>query len=160
MCDDCWSPARPGGTDPPEVNILSVNSSFDRSGCAGFDRRHLRWPDVRAGHTAETAYLYTVIGPGLRRRREGACSHPDESSLIICYDRPTSRASITVSSSACSAARRRICATTIFAREGSSTVTTGSGPSPLLAFSISSSISSTVFTLHFLLKNFSRADVA
>ena len=66
-------------------------------------------------------------------------------SPIACHDKPTSRATITASSSSRSAARRRICATAILARSGSSTVAKGAGPSPLLAFSISSSISSVVF---------------
>ena len=110
-----------------------------------------------------------ALGPGgyarLLRRRGSACSHPGES----CPRRPRSlattgqhrvRPSRPHRARVRRHARRRICATAILARAGSSTVATGSGPSPLLAFSISSSISSVVFIFYFLLKNFSRADIA
>lgn len=48
-----------------EVNILVVAGPFDRSGCAGLDRCHLRWTDVSKGHTTETAYLYAIVVPEL-----------------------------------------------------------------------------------------------
>ena len=92
-CDGCWSLARSGGTDPPVVDTLVVDGSFDRSGHPGPDRCHLRWPDVIAGHAAKQRTYTPSSCRNLRRRYGGACSPPNEPSPITCYDRPASRAS-------------------------------------------------------------------
>lgn len=48
---------RSGDMDPPAGDTSVVCGSCGRSYYAGLDRRHLRCPDVSAGHTAENGIL-------------------------------------------------------------------------------------------------------
>lgn len=69
MCDGCWNPGRSGITDPPAVDTLIVDGSFDRSSHPGLDRCHLRWLDVIAGRAVKTAYLYAIVVPELEEAK-------------------------------------------------------------------------------------------
>lgn len=64
MCDECWSPARAGGTNPSGVDTLVIDGSATGRVALGLIGAVSGGPDVSVGHTAEQ-------GVPVPRRRTG-----------------------------------------------------------------------------------------